>query len=526
MINLAKSTVEELKKQSAHLFEKQYPVLSLWQTLADHFYPERADFTTTRNIGDELADGLMNTQPVLMRRDLCNSFSAMLRDGEWFKIVTSKGSADHQGNMWLDWARKRMFMLMGRNNKTFTRATKQGDHDYGTFGQCVISVEPNRARNGLLYRNWHLRDCAWWEDESGDIGGVTRKWKPSIRDVVRTFGEDKIHDRMMEKYKKNPFEEADIRHMVMPSDMYGDESINNPYVSVFIDVTNDHLIEEVGINHRYYIVPRFQTIAGAPYAYSPATITALPDARTLQAMTFTLMEAAERYARPPIIATQKAIRSDVNLSSDGVTWVDDEYDERLGAALRTLPQDRGGFPVGKDAQLTITETLASAFYLNKITLPPVGHDMTATEVIERMKQYRRENLPLFAPIESEYNGALCETSFEIAMSMGLLGSPYDIPDSLRETGVEFKFSSPLSDSQEEEKATQFAQVSRMLAEASQFDQSVIDNVDFDTAIRDSIRGIDAPNIWLRNIEDIIARREDRQMQQVAAAAIQADAGEL
>ncbi|RPG34586.1 MAG: hypothetical protein CBB72_006845 [Muricauda sp. TMED12] len=519
-------TVEQVKKQIDHLFEKQYPVLSLWQTLADHFYPERADFTTTRNVGDELADGLMNTQPVLMRRDLCNSFSAMLRDGDWFKIQTAGGSTDHSGNMWLDFARKRLMTMMGGNNKTFVRATKQGDHDYGTFGQCVISTELNKQRNGLLYRNWHLRDCAWFEDEDGSVGGVARKWKPSIHQLIAVFGEDKVHRRIVERSKREPFAECEIRHFVIPARMYGDESINTPYVSLFIDADNNHLIEEVGINHRYYTVPRFQTIAGAPYAYSPATITALPDARTLQAMTFTLMEAAERYARPPIIATERAVRSDIDLSSDGITWVDDEYDEKLGAALRTLQQDRGGFPIGKDAQLSIIATLQSAFYLNKITLPPIGNEMTATEVIERMKQYRRENLPLFAPIESEYNGSLCEISFEIAMAGGLLGSPYDIPESLQSSEIEFKFNSPLSESQEEEKATQFAQVSRMLAEAAQFDQNVVDNIDFDVALRDASRGVGVPNMWMRAVDDIMARREQRQVEALAQTALQVEAGQL
>ena len=115
-----------------------------------------------------------------------------------------------------------------------------------------------------------------------------------------------------------------------------------------------------------------------------------------------------------------------------VSPVDQEYDERLGAALRPLGQDRGGFPIGLEMRDGIIDVLSSAFYLNKISLPATTHEMTAYEVAERMKQYRRENLPLFAPIEAEYNGRLCETAFEIAMSAGMLGSPYDIPESLRE----------------------------------------------------------------------------------------------
>lgn len=518
-------TPEELKAQITHLFEKQYPVLSLWQTLADQFYPERSDFTNTRNIGDELSDWLTNSQPVLMRRDLCNSFSSMLRDGHWFDMDVN-GIADHQSKMWLQWATERMRGFMYERGAGFTRSTSQGDHDYGTFGQCVISVEPNKQRNGVLYRNWHLRDCAWWEDEDGSVGGVARKWKPTYRQLVDTFGADNVHKTIRENVHKKPFEEAEVRHMVMPASMYRDENIKNPYVSVFIDMTNNHVIEERGIDNKYYVVPRFQTIAGSPYAYSPATVAALPDARTLQAMTFTLLEAGERYTRPPIIATQKAIRSDVDLSADGITWVDDEYDERLGAALRTLPQDRGGFPIGNNERQSIVEVLASAFYLNKITLPPVSGKMTATEVIERMKQYRRENLPLFAPIEAEYNGQLCEHTFDILMKMGMLGSPYDIPQPLRNRDVDFKFKSPLTASEEEEKATQFAQVSQMLAAAADFDQATIDNVDFDIALRDSISGIGAPSIWMRTIDDVVNTRQNRAMVNAAQTAMAVEEGQL
>ena len=518
---MAKLTENEIVKYSDHLFVKQYPMLSLYQTLSDHFYPERADFTVTRNIGNELSDLLVSSYPVLVRRDLGNSLSAMLRDGDWFDITT-QDEPDHQGAAWLQWATGRLRKLIYDRAANFVRATKEGDHDYVTFGQCVISVELNKQANGLLFRSWHLRDCAWFEDETGQVCGVSRKWKPTYRQLIEYFGEDKVHKKIVEKVKKEPFTEADIRHMVLPSDMYGDESIKNPYVSLYIDTANQHVIEAVGINHKYYVVPRFQTVSGSPYAYSPATIISLPDARSLQAMTHTLLEAGERYARPPMIATQKVIRSDVDLSPDGVTWVDDEYDEKMGEALRPISQDRGGFPIGLEMRADIVSVLNSAFYLNKITLPDMGREMTAYEVAERMKQFRRESLPLFAPIEAEYNGQLCEMAFEIAMQAGLLGSPHDIPESLRGQGVDFKFDSPLSESEEEAKTNQFAQVSRILAESMAIDPSSADNVNFDEALRDAVAGTGAPATWLEPVEEVAKDRaiqlaqQAAQMQQVQA----------
>jgi hypothetical protein len=520
-----KKNVQDLMQLSDHIFARQKPMLSLYQTLAEHFYPERADFTFPRNVGSEMADGLVDSYPILVRRDLANNFSSMLRDGQWFKTSTT-GEPDHMGKMWLDWQTKRQFDLMHSRSAGLIRATKEGDHDFATFGQCVISVELNRQRSGYLYRSWHLRDCAWWDDETGQVSGHSRKWKPTRQIAIDYFGKaGNLHRNTLHDIEHNAFTDMDVRHMVIPSNMYGDEEIESKYkwVSLFIDIENEHLIEEVGLNSRVYVVPRFQTIAGSPYAYSPATIAGLPNARCLQAITHTLLEASERYARPPLIATQKVIRSDVNLDSDGITWVDDAYDERMGAALRPITQDRGGFPIGDNMRSMVMETLASAFYIDKLSLPDKSN-MTAYEVSEYMKQYRRQNLPLFAPMEIDYNGQLCEATFELGMAAGFYGSQYDVPESLLDKDVKFEFKSPLNSSEEEKRATQLQMTSQMLSEAAAIDPNVVLNANLDEAIRDAIVGIGAPQRWLRDVEFVTQSRKAIALRDAAMQAQQMQLG--
>lgn len=507
MADYVKQRSTDLINLADHHFKNHWVVMNLWQTLAEHFYPERADFTMTRNTGAELADNLLDSYPLIVRRDLGNSLSSMLRDGEWF-VMGTDDEPDHDGKMYQQWATKRMLRLMNDRSTNLVRSTKEGDHDYVTFGQGVLSAEMNKTRTNVLYRCWHLRDVCWWDGVDGQVEGVIRRWKPTYRIMVDYFGEKKCHPDIVRDVGKNPFKELNVYHLFMPVVFYGDnEWIGKyKYVSIFVDKDHDCIIEAVPTNHRYYIIPRFQTIAGSPYAYSPATVVGLPDARVLQAMTHTLMEAAERYARPPIVATAKVIRGDVDLAPDGITWVDADYDERQGAALRTLNQDRGGYPIGKDMKQGIVEVLSNAFYLNKLSLPDKT-GMTAYEVSEYMKQFRRQNLPLFAPIESEYNGQLCETTFSLYMDNGLLGSPYDIPESLRGRDVQFKFKSPLSESEEEKKVNQFHKVSELLKAAAEFDEQAAGNVNFDTALRDAIEGTGSPTKWLNSMESVLANRQ-------------------
>jgi hypothetical protein len=139
--------------------------------------------------------------------------------------------------------------------------------------------------------------------------------------------------------EKNPFDTIECYHMMVDADSYDVKAMGRPYVSVYYDAKHDTVLEELPVWSKQYVIPRWQTVSGSQYAFSPATVAALPDARLLQAMTYTLLEAGEKLTNPPMVATENAVRSDVAIYAGGITWVDMEYDERLGDALRPLTQD-------------------------------------------------------------------------------------------------------------------------------------------------------------------------------------------
>ena len=60
------------------LFDKRRQVDTLWQEIALNFYPERADFTTKRNEGEEFNDHNFSSYPILARRELGNVLSSYL----------------------------------------------------------------------------------------------------------------------------------------------------------------------------------------------------------------------------------------------------------------------------------------------------------------------------------------------------------------------------------------------------------------------------------------------------------------
>ncbi len=513
------SDAKSLVSRGSLLFSQKAPLDSRNQDIASHFYPERADFTASRSLGDDWADHLTTGYPSMVRRDLGNSLGSMLRPkGQpWFHVRAGReDDEDHEGTKWLEASTNAMRRAMYDRKSLFTRATKEADHDFAAFGGAVITTELNRRDNTLLYRCWHLRDTAWAEDSYGQIGEVHRNWKPTVEEVCTFF--KTAHPKMVERSTKEPHSKADIRHCVIRSDNYCDGKYKYPWVSLFIDCENNHILEERGSWTMIYTIPRWATLSGSQYAYSPASLIALPDARLLQAMTLSLLDAGERAANPPMVGVSEAIRGDLNIFPGGFTAVDAEYDERLGEVLRPLTQDKSGLTFGMELSDRTAQMLREAFYLNTLSMPPSGGgEMTAYEVGQRVQEYIRNALPLFEPMENDYNASLCDITFETLLRGGGFGPPDNIPEAIRGKDVSFAFESPLAQMIERQKGQKFLEAKAIIADATAVDPSASQIMDFKTTLRDVLNGIGAPAKWLRSPEDVQAAQDAENAQAQASA---------
>lgn len=517
------SRVKFLIEQGDDLFGKRTMLTSLWQEIADNFYVERADFTVKRSIGQDFAGYLTTSYPILARRDLGNAFGSMLRpnDRDWFFTTTTRmDMVDNAGKRWLEAASLTQRRAMYDRASQFVRATKEGDHDFAAFGQCVISVELNKNADALLYRCWHLRDVAWCENEEGKVDTIHRKWEPTNRMLISLFG-DKCASQVKDNVDKNPYVTVNVRHIVIPSSQYqSDKTYKTPYVSIYIDVDNQYIMEEVGVYNTIYVIPRWQTVSGSQYAYSPATVAALPDARLIQAITLTLLEAGQKSVDPPMIAVQEALRGDMQFFAGGVTFVDDAYDERLGEVLRPITQDRSGMPTGYNMRADIREMISQAFFLNKLNLPQMSGERTAYEIGQRVQEYIRSALPLFEPMEMDYNGAICEQTFDILMRGGAFGSAIDMPQSLRGQQIHFRFESPLHRAVDHQKGQTLLEAKGLLADAIALDPSAQNIIDVNASLRDALEGIGVPATWIRSQKDAdqltSAQQQQQQVQQTLA----------
>ena len=522
---------KQLRARGEETFTKKEPLNTFHQEIAENFYPERADFTLKRQLGYDFASSLTTSYPILCRREMGDSMEGMLRPyGKNYARMRPVDTSlnGNEEKRWLQWAEGVQRRAMYDRVTQFTRAMKEADHDFVTFGQPVISIELNDDRSALLYRTWHLRDVCWRENAKGEINSVWRRWKPYASDLVALFP-GRCHSKVIEKASKKPFEEINVMHMVVETQLYDGEAkgYDGPREgkarwSIYFDADNGPLIEAVPIHGKHYVIPRWQTVAGSQYAFSPATIAALPEGRLLQAMAYTILEAGEKIANPPMVGTIDAVRSDVAIFAGGLTWVDREYDEKMGPAIRALTQDARGMPITLEVQQASREVLKRCFYADKLKpfLPTEDKQMTAFQAGQIVAQYIRDALPLFAPMETEYNGGVWEESFGVLRRGGAFGYPGDMPKKLQGADIEFHFESPLHDAVERQKVTAWQEMKQIIADALAIDRTAAAIVDGATALRDVLEVV-APAKWVNTEIKVAEIREAQIAAEENAAALEA-----
>jgi hypothetical protein len=502
----------ELIDLGTKAFSDKNPLDCLNQEIAENIYPERANFTRELILGEDFSSHLMDSYPVLVRRELGNSISAMLRpkDKPWFRQSTMDDDLDNDPEVakFLEYMTKVTRAGIYDTRTKFIRATKEADHDFVSFGQPVISVEEAPSRDHLYYRCHHLRDCAWYENEIGDIDHLHRKDKMTARTMRRKFGEKVLHESVKRACEKSPGQMFDLRVVVMPSDEYdyvGEGSKNakgrkHPFVIVYIDVTNERVLKEGGLPEFLYVVPRWHTIPGSQYAFSPAAMTALPDARMMQDLARIILESGEKAVDPPLAAKAEAVR-EANIQAGGITWVDLEHDGKISDAFAPVNLNadmRTGFAMRTD----VRDLLSKAFFIDKLALPEAGAKMTAYEISQRLEEHVRNLLPLFEPMEAEYNTQLLDKSFALLANMNKFDWSL-MPDILSKTETVWRFRNPMQEISERILVSQFQEALEIEAAAAQAGVAA-KRINFAIARDDALRGMAGPAKWRKSDDDMAA----------------------
>jgi hypothetical protein len=535
---MADENALELTRHGESLFRKKDQLLTLWQTLAEEVYQARANFTVERIDGDEFMYEQYESVPSQNRRDFAYAMGALSRPKSqtWFDMKARDEMRNTDAaKAWLGMARDKQYTLLYSRRANFQRAMQMGDNDFVTFGNAVHSILEDDQRSRLpVYDTHHLRDCAWFEDKSRQVVGMYRKFKLSFANWSTTFRGVPLPQQYKDRADKNPHDEIELWHVSMPIghyDFYKKRVANkrHKYASIYIDPTTKTIIKEAANFEFPYIVRRWVLLDNSQYAHSPAAMYGIIDARLLQAQSRVILEAGERVIDPPMVAKAEGVLGKINNYPGATNWVDANYDERHGEALRALNTE-ANIPLGLEMKQDTRQVHAAAWFLNKLNLPS-DKDMTAFEVNERISEYIRSIGPAIEPFQDD-NATLLDASFTMNLRFGNFGPLEAVPPELHDADVTFEFEGPMQVAYKRQKLNHAREVIQLATSIVAMNPThppeALDNIDFDALTRDAVDFIGKEPGWLKNMQAVQGKRqaemEAMAEQQAAAKAQQAMAG--
>jgi Bacteriophage head to tail connecting protein len=496
---------------------------SLFDECAKYFLPERRDFITKETPGQERMDELFISTPIIARRALGTTVSSMLRPAnrQWFQARMDDERLNQVSEIrqWLDAVTQTTFANLYDPRARFEEQAAEVDNDLVTFGSGILYFGLNRGQGHFVFEAVSLSEACFAENEMGHIDQMYRFRTMPLRNVVSTFGMDKLTPRLKDKASaskpdwEEPFE---ILHAVLPNaefERFGFRANNLPFQSVWIETQEKKALERSGYFTFPYATPRWDVLSGEVYGRSPA-MTALPDARVANAIAQTLLDAGQKAVSPPMTAPTDMIRGEVELFAGGLTLFDGAGFQYQGPPIRPVELGKN-IPLGVEILQAYEERIYAAFYRDILMLPN-RPDMTAEEVRRRTDEFVRQAAPVFARVETDYNAAVVHRAFNVLEREGAFPKR---PDDIVNRKVQFIYESQVKQVRDKARALNTIDALNSIIQLAVVNKDIIDNVNWDMASRMLMRDLGAPEAVLATEAQLEAIRQQRQQQEAAAQAL-------
>ena len=405
-----------------------------------------------------------------------------------------------------------LFSTRYSNDSGFESALRKFYTNISVFGTSCMYIE-DVPEKGLRYRTMNFGATYVRESPSGLVDGFLLRWDLTLRQIAAKFGEDALSSRQKMMLQKNPETEEEIWNIVLPINELPEVPTKFKgqfsYASVYFNNNPTHILGTDYYFSKPYICARINTNAGDEYGRSPATpiINSIALANKLQR---DIVISSELSINPPIMVTPDAIQRSYSIQAGAfLHGAIGMNGEQLLRPLDLGQRKQDGFILLEQLQSRIND----AFNLSLFQVLNDGNpQMTATEVLER----RDEKYTLLAgelhQISGELFPDLIARELEI---LNLQGKLPEMPEELAEVGgvYDIQYESPFARMFGVEESKTINEIIATAMNYSQVSPEILDNIDFDSALRRIAKNSNLPAGVIVGTEQLQAIRGQRQIQQ-------------
>lgn len=448
------------------------------------------------------------------------------RNMVWHKLQSDDPEvmANREARLWYEAATRTLFKHRYSPIANFSSQNQMNYQSLGAFGTAGMFIDQaydagGRALPTLRYKAIPLGELFLKENHQGLVDGFIRWFKLTARQAAQKWGLENLPEGLKTAYDQNSMMPFNFLHRVAPRSDYDPGRLDEKgkvFGSWYVSIEGQCIMGEGGYHSLPIAATRYSRAPGEIYGRGPAGMV-LPAIKTLNAEKKTFLKQGHRAADPVLLT-----------ADDGLV----DFSLRPGALnkggmspsgvplIGTLPV--GDINVTKEMMDEERVLINDAFLVSLFQILTESPQMTATEVIERTNEKGILLAPTVGGQQSEYLGPMIDRELDVLAELGQLPP---MPDILRERRGEYNvnYTSPLARAMRAQEVAGFSRVMEMtlgIVNVTQ-DPSVLDNFDFDTAIRDTSQIQAVPETWMADPRVIAQKREARAAQQQAQQEIQA-----
>jgi hypothetical protein len=491
---------------------------SHWRELADYILPNRNDINTTVTPGTKRNVTLLDNTAMQANELLAGALHGLLTNpnAQWFELTTGDEELDNSDNVrgWLQKVTTQLHNIL--NNSNFQTEVHQLYMDETCFGTAAMSIEEDEDMI-VRFGSRHIKEVNVAENSKGVIDELYVNWDWNARQIVEEFGEANVPQKILDAYEKSLDQKFCILQAIYPRNLvnYSISPKRMKYASQYILVSEQFELKESGFREFPYVVPRWTKASGETYGRSPG-MNALPDAKTLNKMTETVLIGAQKTVDPPLQMPDDGFIMPIITKPGGFNYYRAGSTDRIEPVFNDARVDFG-FEAMKERRTRIRE----AFYVDQLQLS-TGPQMTATEVMQRTEERTRLLGPMLGRQQSEFLRPMIDRVWDICERRGLIK---DIPEELRGKVIDVQYSSLIAKSQRVSEGQNILRTIQAVTPFLQLDPNVKDLINGDEALKLIARIYSFPQKALNDKATVEKMRSQRAEAQQAALDAQQKAQE-
>ena len=482
-----------------------------WQDIADYVVPRKADITKNRTAGDKRTELIFDSTAIHAAELMSASLHGMLTNAStrWFSLRFRNRDLDQNdiAKEWLESVEDDMYLAFARSN--FQEQIHELYHDLICFGTGTMFIESDPGSQ-IRFSTKHCAEVYLSEDENGRVDTIFRKFNMPARAVIQRFGEENLDSKILNKAKKDPYQNISLIHAIYPREERSSgrtDNRNMPVASVYLDPESRTVLSESGFEEFPYVAPRFLKASfEIGYGRSPA-MTALPDIKMLNKMCEVTIRAAQKQVDPPLMVPDDGFMLPIRTVPGGLNFY------RSGTRDRLEPLNIGANnPLGLNMEEQRRQAIQSAFYVDQLIMAQ-GPQMTATEVVQRTEEKMRLLGPVLGRLQAELLQPLITRVYNIMVRQKLFNPA---PDFMTDSDIEIEYVSPLAKAQRSGDVQSALRMIELFMPLSQIDQSAMDYIDIDGMAKYLLKVLGVPATTIRGADQVQQMRMEREEAMQAA----------